>query len=113
MGDVTATPSDDDLKQLRRIREVCAEIKVDMERDVAEFDGRPMDGRVVAEIHGTLAATVSALAGMVSILTGVVEAQAAPICRVCGGTACGGGCEHQETLAAAGWPDDFEDEDHS
>lgn len=34
----------------------------DMEADVKHFDGKPFNGRTLAEIHGTLAATVRALA---------------------------------------------------
>lgn len=37
-------------------------IMADMEADVAKFDGRPLTGKTVAEIHGTLAATIQALA---------------------------------------------------
>lgn len=47
---------------------ICQEIVRDMERDVRAFDGRPLDGRTVAEIHATLAAAISALAGVVESL---------------------------------------------
>lgn len=55
------------------VRATCAMIKDDMATDVAAFDGRPLDGKTVAEIHSTLAATVSALAGMVSFLAAYVD----------------------------------------
>ncbi len=53
---------------LARIHETCLLIKQDMENDASRFDGAPVDGRVVAEIHGNLAAAISALAGMIDVL---------------------------------------------
>lgn len=53
---------------------VCTMIKEDMEEDVHKFDGRPLDGKVVAEIHGVLAATCSALAGLLSHVPDLVRA---------------------------------------
>lgn len=47
---------------------ICQEIVRDMQRDVAAFDGKPLDGRTVAEIHATLAAAISALARVVESL---------------------------------------------
>lgn len=47
----------------------CSLIKHDMASDVASFDGKPLDGKIVAEIHGNLAAAISALADMVGELT--------------------------------------------
>lgn len=47
---------------------VCQEIVRDMERDVAAFDGKPLTGRTVAEIHATLAAAISALSRVVESL---------------------------------------------
>lgn len=57
---------------------VCDEIVRDMERDVAAFDGRPLDGRTVAEIHGTLAAAVASLAKVVRTLLPEPTAQVEP-----------------------------------
>lgn len=61
-------------EQKQRRREVITEIIADMERDVEEFDGKPLTGKTVAEIHGTLAATVQALAKIVgSVLDELAE----------------------------------------
>jgi hypothetical protein len=46
------------------LSEACAMIRQDMEDDVARFDGQPLTGALVAEMHGNLAAAVSALAGI-------------------------------------------------
>ncbi|HZQ33752.1 MAG TPA: hypothetical protein VFB19_18720 [Mycobacterium sp.] len=56
-----------------RIRRVAAVIKQDMEDDVRRFAGQPLAGRIVAEMHGNLAAAISALAGMVDKLTEHVD----------------------------------------
>jgi hypothetical protein len=53
---------------VKSIREACEEIRADMEADVYMFDGRQLDGRLVAEMHANLAAAVSALAGMIIVL---------------------------------------------
>lgn len=52
---------------------VCREIVRDMERDVAAFDGKPLTGRTVAEIHATLAAAIAALAEVVESLVPQAE----------------------------------------
>lgn len=55
-------------EQKNRRRDVIDEIVADMESDVAAFDGKPLTGKTVAEIHGTLAATVQALAKVVGTI---------------------------------------------
>lgn len=42
--------------------EVLEMIIADMEDDVKKFDGAPLTGKTVAEIHATLAATIQAIA---------------------------------------------------
>jgi hypothetical protein len=60
-------------EDLARIRSVAATIRQDMADDVLRFDGQPLTGKLVAEVHANLAAAVSALAGMVDKLTEHVE----------------------------------------
>lgn len=67
MTDLPGKPGKDEPLSTR-LKWICDEIQADMERDVALFDGRPLDGRTVAEIHSTLAATISGLAGVVGAL---------------------------------------------
>jgi hypothetical protein len=43
-------------------QEVLGLIVQDMAADVTRFDGAPLDGKTVAEMHANLAAAVSALA---------------------------------------------------
>jgi hypothetical protein len=45
--------------------EVLDMIIRDMEQDVKDFDGKPFTGRTLGEIHGTLCATIQALAKIV------------------------------------------------
>lgn len=47
---------------MERSLEVLDMIIQDMEDDVRKFDGAPLTGKTVAEIHGSLAATIQALA---------------------------------------------------
>ena len=42
--------------------EVLEMIITDMDKDVEEFTGKPFNGRTLGELHGTLAATIQALA---------------------------------------------------
>ncbi len=49
-------------------RWVCREIAADMKRDAAEFDGKPFDGRTVAEYFGNQGAAIAALALIVEKL---------------------------------------------
>lgn len=65
MTDLPGKPGKDEPLSTR-LKWICDEIQADMERDVALFDGRPLDGRTVAEIHGTLAATISGLAALLA-----------------------------------------------
>lgn len=52
----------------RPIRDVCAEIKADVEADVHRCEGAEFTGRNVAEMFGNLSAAVSACAGMIAAL---------------------------------------------
>jgi hypothetical protein len=45
--------------------EVLEMIITDMEEDVKKFDGAPLTGKTVAEIHANLAAAIQALAKVV------------------------------------------------
>jgi hypothetical protein len=42
--------------------EVLEMIIADMQTDVAEFEGKPFNGKTLGELHGILAATIQALA---------------------------------------------------
>lgn len=46
----------------KTIRQVCEEIAADMEIDAREFDGKPFNGRTVAEYFGNQGAAIAALA---------------------------------------------------
>ena len=58
----------------RSNREVCREIAADMERDASEFDGKPFNGRTVAEYLGNQGAAIAALA---LIVDGLLEREEA------------------------------------
>ncbi len=45
-------------KAIKRMELVSA----DMETDVREFEGKPLTGKTVGELHGTLAAAIQAIA---------------------------------------------------
>jgi len=45
--------------------EICEMIALDMEHDAAKFDGRPFDGRTVAEYFGNQGAAIAALANII------------------------------------------------
>lgn len=45
-----------------RARMVCRDIAIDMMADAEAFDGKPFNGRTVAEYLGNLGAAVAALA---------------------------------------------------
>lgn len=45
--------------------EVCREIAADMENDATAFDGKPFNGRTVAEYFGNHGAAIAALAKIV------------------------------------------------
>lgn len=68
---------------------VLAMIRQDAVDDIAELEGKPLDGRVVAEAFGKTLAMIDALAG---VLTWLVQRQEAtsddpyePVCSTCGG----------------------------
>jgi hypothetical protein len=46
-------------------RELCREIQKDMETDAMALDGKPFNGRTVAEQFGNLCAAIKALALLV------------------------------------------------
>jgi len=47
---------------------VLAMIRADMESDAINFDGRPFNGRTVAEYFGNQGAAIASLAGIVKSL---------------------------------------------
>lgn len=49
-------------EKLKRISEVLGMVIEDMETDVKEFNGKPFTGKTLGELHGTLAATIQAVA---------------------------------------------------
>ena len=53
---------------IKEIRGVLHEIGEDMERDARDFDGRPFNGRTVAEYFGNQGAAIAALARIVDVL---------------------------------------------
>lgn len=55
-------------KQVARARWVAQEVARDVEADAFYYDGRPFNGREVAEYMGKTAAAVSALAHLVDAL---------------------------------------------
>ncbi len=59
-------------------RSVCREIAADMERDAQDFDGRPLNGRTVAEYFGNQGAAIAALALIVEQSAGTEQR-----CAVC------------------------------
>ena len=54
--------------ELDKIKWTLNEIADDMKRDASAFDGRPFNGRTVAEYFGNHGAAISALAKIVGIL---------------------------------------------
>jgi hypothetical protein len=50
---------------------VCEEIAADMADDAREFDGKPFNGRTVAEYFGNQGAAIAALANIVRELLDV------------------------------------------
>jgi hypothetical protein len=53
---------------LARVALLCDEIRADLEQDVRDHEGMPLNGRVVAEYFGTIAGTIAGLAGVVKAL---------------------------------------------
>ena len=52
-------------------RRVCRDIAADMRADAAAFDGKPFNGRTVAEYFGNQGAAIAVLA---SIVEGMLDA---------------------------------------
>jgi hypothetical protein len=65
--------------RVKTMREVCLLIVQDMEADVLRMDGRPLNGALVAEMHGNLAAAISALAVMVANISERPDERADPL----------------------------------
>ena len=59
---------------LERAQCVCQEIADDMAADAAAFDGKPFNGRTVAEYFGNQGAAIAALAGIVKQLVALAAA---------------------------------------
>ncbi len=55
--------------------EVLREIVRDMENDAREFDGRPFNGKTVAEYLGNLGAAIAAIAEIVKSILDEMEAK--------------------------------------
>jgi hypothetical protein len=53
----------------RQVLQALEEIAADMKRDATQFDGRPFNGRTVAELFGNQGAAIAALARIVKILS--------------------------------------------
>ncbi len=51
-----------------KIMRVCKEIASDMENDAKEFDGKPFNGKIVAEYFGNQGAAIAALANIIEAL---------------------------------------------
>jgi len=49
-------------------RQICQEIAADMQADARAFEGRPFDGRTVAEYFGHQGAAIAGLARIVETL---------------------------------------------
>lgn len=52
-------------EHLTKIRRVLKDIAKDMENDASDFDGKPFNGRTVAEYFGNHGAAIAALAHIV------------------------------------------------
>lgn len=51
-----------DIKQLIKI---CEDIATDMKRDAEEFDGKPVNGKIIATYFGYHGAAIAALANII------------------------------------------------
>jgi hypothetical protein len=51
-------------QQIAKMRSVCREVRQDMANDARDFDGKPFDGRTVAEYFGNQGAAIAALANI-------------------------------------------------
>lgn len=58
--------------KVERVRAVLTEIAADMARDATYFDGKPFNGRTLAEYNGNQGAAIAALAHIVKELLEVV-----------------------------------------
>ena len=58
--------------------EVCQAIATDMESDARNFDGKPFNGRTVAEYFGNQGAAIAALAEIVESLLKASPQEAQP-----------------------------------
>lgn len=47
-----------------RLIEICNQVALDVENDAKEFDGKPFNGKVVAEYFGSHGAAINALANV-------------------------------------------------
>jgi len=60
-------------EHLTKIRRVLKEIAEDMEHDASAFDGKPFNGRTVAEYFGNQGAAIAALAHIVDDIIGNIS----------------------------------------
>jgi hypothetical protein len=67
-GVTMTTEIDPQRVELARASRVCKEIAEDMARDAKDFDGRPFNGRTVAEYFGNQGAAIAALANIIALL---------------------------------------------
>ncbi len=59
-------------KQYQRARQICQDVILGMEADATAFDGKPLNGKIVAEYFGNQGAAIAALA---NVLDRLLEAQ--------------------------------------
>ncbi len=59
--------------ELKYAIKVCKTIDSDMETDARDFDGKPFNGKVVAEYFGNQGAAISALANLIERLLKEIE----------------------------------------
>ena len=57
----------------KSLRRTAAMIREDMSSDVTKYDGQISTGKLLAEMHGELAAAISSLAGMIAALASALE----------------------------------------
>lgn len=55
-------------EKLHKVIEVLKTISEDMENDVKEFDGKPFNGKTVAEYFGNHGAAIASLADIVKLM---------------------------------------------
>lgn len=60
-------------EQLNTIRRVLKDIDEDMRNDASAFDGKPFNGRTVAEYFGNQGAAIAALARIVESIVGDIS----------------------------------------